>query len=49
MAKKPAKKFAPHMMYSKDGKGIKANTFKKHLELKKKGYGHRKPSTKRKK
>ena len=31
------------MMYSKAGKGIKANTMKKHLELKKKGYGHKKP------
>jgi hypothetical protein len=31
------------MMYSKAGKGIMANTYKKHLELKKKGYGHTKP------
>jgi len=33
--------FKPHMMY-KDGKGIKANTYEKHLSLKKKGYGHSK-------
>lgn len=44
--KKPAKKFTPHMMYSKSGKGVKANTHKKHLELKKKGYGHTKPKKK---
>jgi len=31
------------MMYSKSGKAVKANTFKKHLELKNKGYGHTKP------
>tara|TARA_B100000768_G_scaffold181757_1_gene206230 strand:- start:3024 stop:3155 length:132 start_codon:yes stop_codon:yes gene_type:complete len=41
------KKFKPHMMYSKAGKGIKAPTFKKHLELKKKGYTHRKPKAKK--
>ena len=39
-----AKKFKPHMMYSKAGKAVKAGTYKKHLELKKKGYGHSKPS-----
>ena len=42
-----AKKFKPHMMYSKAGKGTKANTYKKHLELKKKGYGHTKPKKKK--
>ena len=37
------------MMYSpKTGKGVKANSYKKHLELKKKGYGHTKPKKKRK-
>ena len=41
------KKFKPHMMYSKSGKGIMANTYKKHLELKKKGYGHTKPTKKK--
>jgi len=40
------KKFKPHMMYPKKGKGVMANTYKKHLELKKKGYGHTKPKTK---
>ena len=43
-----AKKFKPHMMYSKAGKGVKANTMKKHLELKKKRYGHTKPKRKKK-
>tara|TARA_A100001201_G_C4073549_1_gene196578 strand:- start:196 stop:372 length:177 start_codon:yes stop_codon:yes gene_type:complete len=38
------KDFKPHMMYDpKTGKGVKANTYKKHLELKKKGYVHDKP------
>mgnify|MGYP003637855592 CR=1 FL=1 len=37
-----AKKYKAHMMY-KGGKGIKASTYKKHLELKKKGYTHAKP------
>ncbi len=37
-----AKKFKPHMMY-KGKSAIKADTHKKHLELKKKGYGHTKP------
>jgi len=41
------KKFKPHTMYSKAGKGVKALTFAKHLELKKKGYGHTKPKTKK--
>jgi len=38
----PTKKFKPHMMYSKAGKGTMANTYKKHLELKKKGQSHAK-------
>ena len=43
------KKFKPHMMYDpKTGKAVKANTYEKHLELKKKGYGHSKPKKKRK-
>jgi len=33
------KTFKPHKMY-KDGKAINANTYEKHLELKKKGYTH---------
>jgi len=41
-----AKKFKPHMMYSRAGKGIKANTYAKHMELKKKGYKHTKPKNK---
>ena len=41
------KKFKPHMMYSKAGKGTMANTYKNHLELKKKGHGHTKPKTKK--
>jgi len=36
-------KFKPHMMYSRAGKAVKAATHAKHLELKKKGYGHSKP------
>ena len=39
-------KFKPHMMYSKAGKSVKAATYAKHLELKKKGYGHSKPKKK---
>ena len=35
----PKKGFKPHMMY-KGKSTIKANTYEKHLELKKKGYGH---------
>ena len=43
------KKFKPHMMYDpKTGKAVKANTYEKHLELKKKGYGHSKPKKKSK-
>ena len=34
------------MMYSKSGKGVRANTYKKHLELKNKGYKHTKPKNK---
>lgn len=41
------KKFKPHMMYSKSGKGTMVNTYKKHLELKKKGHGHTKPKKKK--
>jgi hypothetical protein len=37
------------MMYDpKTGKGVRAGTYKKHLELKKKGYTHTKPKKKRK-
>jgi hypothetical protein len=37
--------FKSHMMYDKKtGKGIKAPTMAKHLELKKKGYGYTKPT-----
>ena len=32
------------MMY-KDGKGVMANTYQAHLDLKKKGYGHTKPKS----
>jgi hypothetical protein len=42
------KNFKPHMMYDKSGKGYKANTYEQHLAMKKKGYGHTKPSTKKK-
>jgi hypothetical protein len=35
-------KFKPHMMYCKNGKDYKANTYKQHLALKKKGCGHSK-------
>ena len=47
--KKATKKkaFKSHMMYDKKtGKGVKAPTMAKHLELKKKGYGHTKPKKK---
>ena len=43
---KKSKAFKPHMMYSKAGKGVMANTKAKHLELKAKGYTHRKPKKK---
>ena len=35
------KEFKPHMMY-KDCKEVMAETIKKHLSLKKKGYNHKK-------
>ena len=36
--------FKEHMMYDpKTGKGVKADTYEKHLALKKKGYVHEKP------
>lgn len=39
------KVFKSHMMYDKKmGKAVKAPTMAKHLELKKKGYGHTKPT-----
>jgi hypothetical protein len=37
------KKFEPHMMYG-DGEAEKAQTYGEHLKLKKKGWGHKKPS-----
>ena len=37
------KKFEEHMMYG-DGKARKAETNAEHLELKEKGWGHKKPS-----
>lgn len=41
--------FKPHMMYDKKtGKAVKAPTMAKHLELKKKGYGHTKPKNNKK-
>jgi len=40
--KKMAEKFKPHLMY-KGKSSTMAKTMKKHLELKKKGYGHKKP------
>tara|TARA_R110001592_G_scaffold59439_3_gene180435 strand:+ start:20 stop:265 length:246 start_codon:yes stop_codon:yes gene_type:complete len=42
------KNFKPHMMYDKSGKGYKAETYEQHLAMKNKGYGHTKPSTKKK-
>ena len=39
--KEGGKTFKPHSMY-KDGKAVKANTYAKHLELKKKGFTHSK-------
>tara|TARA_R100001163_G_scaffold63986_2_gene57103 strand:- start:1443 stop:1652 length:210 start_codon:yes stop_codon:yes gene_type:complete len=39
--------FKPHMMFDpKTGKGVKADTYEKHLALKKKGYGHSAPKKK---
>tara|TARA_R110002020_G_scaffold182107_1_gene377414 strand:+ start:318 stop:677 length:360 start_codon:yes stop_codon:yes gene_type:complete len=40
--KKTKENFKPHMMYG-DGKSKKTNTYKEHLALKKKGWGHSKP------
>jgi len=40
-----AKKFKKHMMY-KGKSAIMATTYKKHLDLKKKGYKHTKPNNK---
>tara|TARA_R100000541_G_scaffold1739_2_gene6674 strand:+ start:346 stop:471 length:126 start_codon:yes stop_codon:yes gene_type:complete len=40
------KKYKAHMMYGKGGKSVMAKTYKKHLELKKKGYSHTKPKKK---
>ena len=37
------KKFEEHMMFG-DGKARKAETNAEHLELKEKGWGHKKPS-----
>ena len=37
------KKYKEHMMYG-DGKARKAETHAEHLELKNKGWGHKKPS-----
>ena len=37
------KKYEEHMMYG-DGKARKAETHAEHLELKNKGWGHKKPS-----
>ncbi len=39
--------FKPHTMYDNSGKGYKADTYEQHLAMKKKGYGHTKPSTKK--
>ena len=39
--------FKKHMMYSKSGKAKMANTYKAHLSLKKKGWGHSKPKKKK--
>ena len=38
-----AKKFKPHMMY-KGKEAENAETYQEHLKLKKKGWGHKKPS-----
>ena len=38
--------FKPHKMYSKSGQMKMAKTYKEHLALKKKGYGHSKPKSK---
>ena len=38
-----AKEFKPHMMYG-NGEGEMAETYEKHLKLKKQGWGHTKPA-----
>tara|TARA_A100001201_G_scaffold72474_4_gene66105 strand:- start:5191 stop:5400 length:210 start_codon:yes stop_codon:yes gene_type:complete len=39
--------FKPHMMFDpKTGKGVKADTYEKHLALKQKGYVHSAPKKK---
>ena len=38
--------FKKHMMYSKSGEGRMADTYEKHLSLKKRGWGHTKPKKK---
>jgi len=43
MAKKEKKDFKPHIMYCEGGKAHKVTTYKAHLDLKKKGCGHKKP------
>ena len=40
------KKYKPHMMYPKQGKGKMAKTFADHLKFKKMGWGHTKPKVK---
>jgi hypothetical protein len=40
------KKFKAHKMY-KGSKAVTAKTMKDHLSLKKKGFGHTKPKTKK--
>ena len=42
---KHKKDFKPHMMYG-DGKSKKAKTYKEHMSLKKKGWGHSKQAQK---
>ena len=47
-AEKEKMNFKPHMMYDpKTGKGMRAGTYQKHLDLKKKGYSHSKPKGKK--
>ena len=41
------KNFTPHTMYNKNGEGFLANTYEQHLAMKKKGYTHTKPATKK--
>jgi len=37
--------FTPHEMFSKEGKAVMAKTYKQHLILKEKGYGHSPPKS----